>query len=60
MTNFEKFLLHIPVIGIMLFLTMMNGKTQTYYGVTFNSIKTPLIIQLISIVAIFLVAILSN
>lgn len=60
MTKFEKFLLHIPVIGIMLLLTMMNGKTHTYYGVTFNDVKTPLIIQLISIVAIFLVAIFSN
>jgi hypothetical protein len=58
MNNLEKFILHIPLIGLMLILTMMNTHTTEIETVTFEQVKIPIMIQVISIALVFLIAII--
>jgi uncharacterized integral membrane protein len=58
MNKLEKFILHIPLIGLMLILTMMNTHTTEIETVTFEQVKIPIMIQVISIALVFLIAII--
>ena len=60
MDKFENFLLHVPFIGLLLMLTIMGSRTKIEREVTYKEIKTPLIIQAISIALLTILAVLLN
>lgn len=58
MAKIEKILLYIPIIGFLLMLTMLNSKNMEYSNVKYDDIKTPIWIQVISLVSLFIMVLI--
>jgi len=60
MEKIENFILHIPLIGLLLMLTIMGSRTRIEKEVTFEEVKTPLVIQLVSVILAITIALIFN